>query len=180
MSRPVSRSSATHRVRISTFEIDESTRTHELVLEHIFHGKTLEEAVQRAKSHLITDFFFSSSMLESMPWKEGSVISLRNVWTLGEDVVVEVVKNKLYDIGQRYITNDVETHCRHLLQTIVPPSVSSGGNNHHRRSSSTKSSERSNREESNDRDDDDDRSHRGHSSRRRHVQLRRYDSEELE
>jgi hypothetical protein len=54
------------------------------VLTHVFHGQTLEEAQQYARSHLLTDYFFSSSFLDKMSWKGGSVLTLRNRYDVHE------------------------------------------------------------------------------------------------
>jgi hypothetical protein len=63
---------------ITTYELDEQSRSYQPILAHTFWGKDLEEAIGIAKSHLITDFFFSSSFVGEMLWKENSVLILRN------------------------------------------------------------------------------------------------------
>jgi hypothetical protein len=40
------------------------------VITHIFWGESLDEAVSVAKSHLITDYFFSSTFVGELPWGE--------------------------------------------------------------------------------------------------------------
>lgn len=40
------------------------------VLSHIFWGNTWEEAIKRAKAHLLTDYFFSSSFVGHMKWNK--------------------------------------------------------------------------------------------------------------
>lgn len=60
---------------ITTYEIQSNDP--KPVLSHVFYGSTLDEAYGYAKSHLITDFFFSSSFLGFMPWKN-SIIKMTN------------------------------------------------------------------------------------------------------
>lgn len=43
-------------------------------LTHVFWGDDLQSALGVAKSHLVTDYFFSSSMLGTMPWQGGELI----------------------------------------------------------------------------------------------------------
>jgi hypothetical protein len=55
---------------VTTYEIGDGLNK---TLSHVFYGNTLEEAVGVAKSHLITDYFFSSSFIGRMPWKGGTL-----------------------------------------------------------------------------------------------------------
>lgn len=64
-----------YQIWITTFEFSKNGMTP--VLSHVFYGSTLDEAYGYAKSHMITDFFFSSSFLEEMPWKN-SIIYMKN------------------------------------------------------------------------------------------------------
>ena len=63
------------RILITTYELLD--KEYVPVLSHIFYGKTLDEAYHRAGSHLITDYFFSSSFVGEMKWKN-SVIYMNN------------------------------------------------------------------------------------------------------
>lgn len=65
-----------------------SVTTHEFrngvfvpLVSHIFYGQTLEEAYTCAKSHLITDYFFSSSFIGNMLWKN-VILQLSNTGTV--------------------------------------------------------------------------------------------------
>jgi hypothetical protein len=60
---------------ITTYEVSDNGLSP--VLSHVFYGSTLDEAYGYAKSHMITDFFFSSSFLGKMPWRN-SVIEMTN------------------------------------------------------------------------------------------------------
>lgn len=60
---------------ITTYEMSE--RGLNPVLSHVFYGKSLEEAFNYAKSHLITDYFFSSSFIGEMLWRD-SILKLTN------------------------------------------------------------------------------------------------------
>ena len=62
---------------ITTYEFDLDTKTYNPILGHVFWGKDPEQALAYAKSHLITDFFFSSSFVGTLQWKD-SVLILRN------------------------------------------------------------------------------------------------------
>jgi hypothetical protein len=65
-----------YEIWITTYEI--SKKGSNPVLSHVFYGKTLEQAYGYAKSHLITDFFFSSSFIGSMKWNN-TVLQLSDV-----------------------------------------------------------------------------------------------------
>lgn len=62
-------------LEVTTYEI--SGQEYLPTLSHVFWGKTLEKCVQVAKSHMVTDVFFTSSFLGEMPWKD-SVLKLAN------------------------------------------------------------------------------------------------------
>jgi hypothetical protein len=65
---------APYGISITTFECGDSCRP---IVTHIFWGQTEEEAIGYAKSHLITDYFFSSSFVGQMAWRN-SVLQFRN------------------------------------------------------------------------------------------------------
>jgi len=65
---------APYGLSITTFEGLDPSR---VVLTHIFWGQTEEEAISYARSHLISDGFFSSSFVGQMSWGD-SVLLLRN------------------------------------------------------------------------------------------------------
>jgi len=81
---------------ITTYEIDnqgESTA----VLTHIFWSKNLKGAMEIAKSHIITDNFFSGSFVGEMPWKD-FVLHLENdIDVIGQKPNL----NKLYNQLQK-------------------------------------------------------------------------------
>jgi len=63
---------APYGIYITTFESSGKP-----TLTHVFWSDTLDGAFGVAKSHLITDFYFSSSFEGTMPWK-GSTLELYN------------------------------------------------------------------------------------------------------
>ena len=64
-----------YQIWITTYEISKNGLNP--TLSHVFYGKTLKEAYGYARSHLITDYFFSSSFVGSMSWK-GSILRMTN------------------------------------------------------------------------------------------------------
>ena len=65
---------------LTTYEQDAATPT----LTHLFYGATLRDAERVARSHIVTDYFFRSSLLGGMRWR-GDVVRLRNAsprWTV--------------------------------------------------------------------------------------------------
>jgi hypothetical protein len=44
------------------------------ILSHIFWGKDINQAFSYAKSHLISDVFFSSSFTGDLPWNDSIII----------------------------------------------------------------------------------------------------------
>lgn len=64
-----------YQIQITSYEINNGTMRP--VLSHIFYGQTPEEAQGYARSHLLTDYFFSSSFVGKMNW-QGSVLVLNN------------------------------------------------------------------------------------------------------
>jgi hypothetical protein len=49
------------------------------ILSHVFWGETTKEAFSYAKSHLKTDYFFSSTFVGSMPWGDSTLVLSYNV-----------------------------------------------------------------------------------------------------
>jgi len=66
-----------YQISITTYEGDK------LTLAHIFYGDSLKDAINIAKSHIITDEFFRSSFLGSMEWK-GNTLKLSNNYEVFE------------------------------------------------------------------------------------------------
>lgn len=60
---------------ITSYEIQDGQPVRTLT--HIFWGDTIDEAVGVAKSHLITDYFFSGSMTGGIKWR-GNFIEIQN------------------------------------------------------------------------------------------------------
>jgi hypothetical protein len=58
-------------ILITSYEVEKSKET--IVLSHIFYGKTLTEAMGNAKAHLISDYFFSSTIFGEMKWKGDTI-----------------------------------------------------------------------------------------------------------
>jgi hypothetical protein len=81
---------AKYGLMITSYEISENGPNP--VLSHIFWGNTIDEAIGYAKSHLITDYFFSSSFIGKMSWK-GSYLILENE----PDFIGRKITNKQYD-----------------------------------------------------------------------------------
>lgn len=75
-----------YQIWITTYEISKNGTNP--VLSHVFYGKTLEQAYGYAKSHLITDFFYSSSFIGSMKWKN-TVLQLSDIGK-----IINVVENE--------------------------------------------------------------------------------------
>jgi hypothetical protein len=55
-------------LEVTTYEVSGQDRTASPIISYIFWGKTLEQAMSYAKSHLKTDYFFSSTFGGQMPW----------------------------------------------------------------------------------------------------------------
>ncbi|HLX52542.1 MAG TPA: hypothetical protein VKR58_01280 [Aquella sp.] len=72
-------------ISVSTFETESGKERP--VLTHIFWGDTEDEAFKNAKSHMMDDYFFSSTFVGKMEWKgqplklsyEGYVIGINKV-----------------------------------------------------------------------------------------------------
>ena len=68
---------------------------------HIFWGKSIQQALGRAKSHLASDLFYSSTFVGGMEWKDGklkltyegriiSIIPIANHGQVSVDVFEEI------------------------------------------------------------------------------------------
>ena len=44
------------------------------VISHIFWGETLDEAAGYAKSHLVSDYFFNSTFIGKMRWRDSTLL----------------------------------------------------------------------------------------------------------
>lgn len=75
------------------------------ILSHIFWGETIRQAFGYAKSHLISDVFFTGSFVGEMPWNnfvlyidvDGKIMSLKDVKITQN---IDNVLVKLSDISQ--------------------------------------------------------------------------------
>jgi len=54
-------------IAVTSYETDKETIP---IMTHIFWGKDIEQAVSYAKSHLISDLFYSSSFTGEMIWQD--------------------------------------------------------------------------------------------------------------
>lgn len=84
---------------ITTYEVN-NEGNYNPILAHTFYGRTFEEAVNYAKSHLETDFFFSSSFIGQMSWK-GDVLYLANRVRLVGEVPPAQLNDKLRELAIR-------------------------------------------------------------------------------
>lgn len=92
---------------ITTYEISEGK--HNPTLSHIFWGDDLKTAIDIAKSHMISDAFFSSSFVGQMPWKDmilylsndGKVLGHGNIGNIMEDLHknADAIVRKQYEKG---------------------------------------------------------------------------------
>ena len=57
---------------VTSFEINDGKTT--AVLSHVFHGETLDQALGYAKSHMVSDLFYSASFIGEMKWKDKKLI----------------------------------------------------------------------------------------------------------
>lgn len=104
-------------IAITTYEIDPQTQRYIPVLTHIFWGQNFNEAIGYARSHLITDVFYSSSFIGELPWKssvllltnEGRYIGIANAPNINETVNDLAQKAKIAHQAQ------VDTR---ILQTV--------------------------------------------------------------
>jgi hypothetical protein len=56
-------------IAVTSFELDDKNKPNP-ILTHIFWGSSLKQAFDYAKSHLISDYFFSSTFVGEMEWKD--------------------------------------------------------------------------------------------------------------
>ncbi len=97
---------------VTTYEIQ--GKKYVPTLTHIFWGNDIEKATGVAHSHLITDFFFSSSFEGSMPW-EDDILYLSN---RGE-ILGKSKKENVKDILNKLYSDAVEINDRKLETGIV-------------------------------------------------------------
>lgn len=62
-------------ISVTTYEISQGQ--YNPTLTHIFWGQDINQALSYAKSHLISDYFFSASFVGQMRWR-GSILQLSN------------------------------------------------------------------------------------------------------
>ncbi|MEM3857848.1 MAG: hypothetical protein QW478_00435 [Candidatus Micrarchaeaceae archaeon] len=91
-------------------------------LSHVFYGHTLNDAIDVAKSHLITDFFFSSSFVESMNWRESTLILLNKYRMLGikqmSQLEYQNIVKDLHQYGVRVNTLQKEQHMDKIIDKV--------------------------------------------------------------
>ena len=92
-------------LQVTTYEFSDGK--YNPVLSHIFWGKDLKKAVGIAKSHMISDAFFSSSFVGEMEWKN-SVLQLSNDG--------ELINEKKFsgDKELRSIFRELESHAQEV------------------------------------------------------------------
>lgn len=88
------------------------------IITHIFWGKNLKEALSYAKSHSITDYFFSSTFAGRMKWRDGElqlsyddlIFGLRLTGTSGMSPAPEHLSEKRLLSLERYVlkVNDLQ------------------------------------------------------------------------
>jgi|SRR5581483_1861195 len=106
---------------ITTYE--NSQGRYNPILSHIFWGKDLEQAVNYAKSHPITDTFFASSFGGEMDWK-GSVLKLSNNgeilsrYTISSEKELNEIMKELEDRAEETHELLEETNILQVIQTI--------------------------------------------------------------
>jgi hypothetical protein len=92
-------------IYVTSYEVSKGKKTPVLI--HIFPGNTLDEALGYAKSHLITDYFFSSTFVREMKWAgdkieleyEGLVVGMgrtdpKKIFAMLHDEAMEVNKQQ--------------------------------------------------------------------------------------
>ncbi len=58
---------------IHSYELDDNHHP-SITLSHIFWGNTIDEAIQVASSHLMTDFFFHATFIGELKWKKDTIL----------------------------------------------------------------------------------------------------------
>lgn len=86
---------------ITTYEVSEEGFAPTLT--HIFWGDDLKDAIGVAKSHLITDLFFSSSFEGEMPWGD-DVLLLTNDYELIGKYKESNVKNIISQLSDAAVS----------------------------------------------------------------------------
>jgi len=80
------------------------------ILSHVFYGNTEKEAIGYASSHLITDYFFSSSFVGSMNW-HGSILKLSNDYKFigysSEDDIISMLEDRAEEINDKQNENGI-------------------------------------------------------------------------
>lgn len=95
---------------ITSYEL--SNNQWNVILTHIFWGKTLDETFKYAHSHLVSDGFFSSSFAnQGFPWKGEVLLMSNNYQVLSEKSYLEptelikdllVAGQKVHDKQEEY------------------------------------------------------------------------------
>lgn len=91
---------------INSYEIEKENDGSEKanpILTHVFWGKTIKQAVGYAKSHLISDFFFSSNFIGQMEWNDstlelaynGKIISIKPISQFSFEDSLEEIKKEV-------------------------------------------------------------------------------------
>lgn len=83
---------------ITTYEIQDGEYIPTIT--HVFWGKDLNRAIEVAKAHLITDYFFSYSFEGEMPWGKDNVLILENTGRLVGKIQRSNVKNILNQLAK--------------------------------------------------------------------------------
>lgn len=92
-------------IRVDTYEGNSP------ILTHIFWGKDLSQAISYARSHLISDLFFSSTFRGEMKWKDGilflsyngKVMSFKaENYDMTRDVIGEIKKMAIDILDQQH------------------------------------------------------------------------------
>lgn len=96
---------------ITSYEIskDESNNNNYTpIISHVFWGNNIKQALGYAKSHLVTDYFFSSTIAGDMLWK-GKTLEMGYE---GKIITVE-------GIARRGITNDIMDEISEEMERII-------------------------------------------------------------
>lgn len=90
---------------ITTYEFSDNKSTP--ILSHVFWGQDLDEAIGYAKSHLISDVFFSASFIGELPWRD----TILHLSSEGDILSVECVPHdKIQDAINRVAQHAVEVY----------------------------------------------------------------------
>ena len=102
---------------ITTYEYDQDNDEYTPILSHIFWGQNFNQALDYAKSHLISDVFFSSSFVGELPWRDSVLILSNDGSYLGSSKAPSIktalnqLKKKAKDVNEK----QVETG---MIQTV--------------------------------------------------------------